>query len=78
MRDETAAWLQPMADEAQKRGIDPMPLTLASMELAEVNWVRFGQLLRDELGWDDTYPARPGSEDAAPHGLGKLHEAVVF
>lgn len=23
------------------------------------DWVRFGQLLRHELGWDDTYPALP-------------------
>jgi hypothetical protein len=24
-----------------------------------IDWVRFGQLLRHELGWDDTYPAFP-------------------
>ena len=24
-----------------------------------IDWVRFGELLRHELGWDDTYPAMP-------------------
>ena len=24
-----------------------------------VDWVRFGELLRQRLGWDDTYPAYP-------------------
>jgi len=24
-----------------------------------VEWVRFGRLLRHELGWDDTYPDHP-------------------
>jgi hypothetical protein len=24
-----------------------------------LDWVRFGQFLRHELGWDDTYPAFP-------------------
>ena len=24
-----------------------------------VDWLKFGQLLRHELGWDDSYPERP-------------------
>jgi hypothetical protein len=24
-----------------------------------IDWIRFGQLRRHELGWDDTYPAYP-------------------
>jgi len=26
-----------------------------------IDWIRFGHLLRHELGWDDTYPAEPQS-----------------
>jgi len=26
---------------------------------AGIDWIRFGQLLRHELGWDETYPAYP-------------------
>lgn len=29
-----------------------------------MDWVRFGQLLRHELGWDDTYPAYPDFPEA--------------
>jgi hypothetical protein len=81
MRDETGVWLEPMLDEADKRGIATTPLLYpASIPAAEADneigdwlakhpvpgvehratdWVRFGQLLRHELGWDDTYPAFP-------------------
>jgi len=29
-----------------------------------LDWVRFGQLLRAELGWDDTYPDLPDFPEA--------------
>lgn len=29
-----------------------------------IDWVRLGQLLRHELGWDDTYPAMPDFPEA--------------
>lgn len=29
-----------------------------------LDWVRFGQLLRSRLGWDDTYPAYPDFPEA--------------
>jgi hypothetical protein len=32
--------------------------------VSEVDWVRFGQLLRHELGMDDTYPAFPDFPEA--------------
>lgn len=31
----------------------------AGARVAGIDWVRFGQLLRDELGWEDSYPACP-------------------
>ncbi|OBI33762.1 hypothetical protein [Mycobacterium sp. E2238] len=77
MRDETAAWLEPMLTEAEQRDVDIKSLmTQATMPAAEtsdpaieamahldpevrgIDWVRFGELLRRELGWD-TYPADP-------------------
>jgi hypothetical protein len=81
MREETAIWLDPMHEEAEKRGINIIALQRqATMPAAEsgspfvewlsknapagavvrgVDWVRFGQLLRHQLGWDDAYPAYP-------------------
>ena len=87
MREETANWLNPMREEADKRGINIEALfRSASMPAAEaaepwldalaehyavpgvqwrgIDWVRFGQLLRHELGWDDTYPAYPDFPEA--------------
>lgn len=29
-----------------------------------IDWIRFGELLRHELGWDDTYPAYPDFPEA--------------
>ncbi len=45
----------PEPDLAERLGgwPDVPDLTLA------VDWVKFGQLLRHELGWDATYPERP-------------------
>lgn len=34
------------------------------IEHRAVDWVRFGQLLRHELGWDNTYPAYPDFPEA--------------
>lgn len=80
MRDETATWLAPMTDEAERRGIFiPDLMKQATMSAAEagsaslnwiagymppearlsaIDWIRFGQLLRDELGWQN-YPHCP-------------------
>jgi hypothetical protein len=35
-----------------------------SVGLRGFDWVRFGQLLRHELGWDETYPAIPDFPEA--------------
>ena len=89
MREETAQWLNPMFDEAAKRGdVDVLALIRqASMPAAEacnpaldsvaemhpdtpgvrhlaVDWIRFGQLLRHQLGWDDAYPVYPDFPEA--------------
>ncbi len=50
------------AVEADSPQID----ALASMmpegaDLRAVDWVRFGRLLRHELGWDSTYPDHPAA-----------------
>lgn len=28
-----------------------------------IDWIRFGQLLRTEIGWDKTYPAYPADSN---------------
>lgn len=84
MREETALWLNPMWDEADKRGMNDLRglMMQASMPAAEadapvgdilaelpvsnashlaIDWIRFGQLLREALGWCD-YPALPDDE----------------
>jgi hypothetical protein len=84
MRDETAAWLDPMFQALYEEG-DSRPgviqtlMAQALMPAAEagtpmmnwlaryapdgarsmaIDWIRFGQLLRDKLGWD-WYPEEP-------------------
>jgi len=44
----------PSADEALRLA-DEFPGVTAGA----IDWVRFGQQLRHDLGWDDTYPAEP-------------------
>ncbi len=93
MRDSTDAWLRPLQNEAERRGINigalmkqaSMPLQEADwvmigklhFGLAEVkddvpgaerravDWIKFGQLLRAELGWTD-YPEWPQEEEMPP------------
>ena len=38
--------------------------TPTGAHVSGMDWVRFGQLLRHELGWDDTYPAFPDFPEA--------------
>ena len=35
--------------------------------VSAIDWIRFGELLRHKLGWDDTYPALP--DDVSDVGL---------
>jgi hypothetical protein len=34
-----------------------------AVAMEAIDWVRFGGLLRDALGWEDTYPAFPASPE---------------
>ncbi|MEU4287810.1 hypothetical protein AB0E63_06275 [Kribbella sp. NPDC026596] len=47
------------AAEADDPWLDKLQSYAPSGALRGIAWVRFGQLLRHELGWDDTYPAFP-------------------
>lgn len=83
MRDDTAAWLDPLFEELTKRNdgdIDVQRLMMAAtMPAAEagtqmmdwlvrnvpdgvsagaIDWIRFGNLLAEALGWPD-YPGEP-------------------
>lgn len=80
MRDETAAWLEPMLDKAHLNPAEfnaliaqaTMPAAEACDTLCDwltdnappaasvraLDWIRFGQLLRDRIGWSD-YPCCP-------------------
>lgn len=83
MKEETAAWLEPMLDavgsdpvlknlmtqasfpmvEAADSNVDALGTMLADTAIPEsalraIDWIRFGQLLRDHLGWEG-YPASP-------------------
>ena len=44
----------PLLDELSQ--LDP--------NMVPIDWIRFGELLRHELGWDDTYPAYPDEDKA--------------
>jgi hypothetical protein len=35
---------------------------IPGMRHSAIDWIRFGQLLRHELGWDDAYPAYPAGD----------------
>jgi hypothetical protein len=85
--DATQRWLQPLMEEAARRGVGGDKIALmvmkaafstaepdghavvainptnpdADAKLESLDYLRFGQLLRHELGWDDTYPDRPGN-----------------
>jgi hypothetical protein len=75
VRNETAAWLNPMIVEAEKRGIDMDSLFLAATaedpfffhpddserKQGLTDWGRLGELLRNALGWD-WYPSEPWGE----------------
>jgi hypothetical protein len=50
----------PIGDWLAKR----FPAASEGPVMRAVDWVRFGQLLRHELGWDDTYPAYPDFPEA--------------
>jgi hypothetical protein len=55
------------AAEAATPFIDWMPKNVGDVPGVEhraIDWVRFGQLLRLMLGWDDTYPAYPDFPEA--------------
>jgi hypothetical protein len=88
MPDEaTQTWLQPLFEEAARRGFTGDKIALMVMKgafstaepdnrgvealntqmrdpdakLEVMDWVRVGEILRHELGWDDIYPAHPPS-----------------
>ncbi|EFG75186.1 hypothetical protein HMPREF0591_4864 [Mycobacterium parascrofulaceum ATCC BAA-614] len=49
------------AAEADDPAVDRLARTApAGARLSGIDWVRFGQLQRHELGWETTYPACPG------------------
>lgn len=80
MNQETREWLEPMlaqlddqpADEAN-RFIDEL-VTRATVsdgkpvygQQCVVDWIKVGQLLRHELGWDGTYPDHPEGAGGSP------------
>lgn len=73
MRDDTDAWMTPMLQaagtqttsarfmELMRQATPPVPgQAAADVPVDAVDWVRFGYLLRAELGWDSSYPDHPG------------------
>ena len=72
MRESTSKWLEPMLLEADLREVDvgalmsqaTVPPAEAASYIPEgaaahaIDWIRFGRLLREKLGWKD-YPGFP-------------------
>jgi hypothetical protein len=54
--NEITAWLEPLFEAAESTDIDLW--ALVERATVRVDWVRFGQLLRHELGWAG-YPENP-------------------
>jgi hypothetical protein len=52
------------AAEADNPFLDSLADVVPGIEHRAMDWVRFGQLLRHEIGWDDTYPAYPDFPEA--------------
>jgi DNA segregation ATPase FtsK/SpoIIIE, S-DNA-T family len=50
--------------EADSQLLDDIAHHVPDEKVLGVDWVRFGQLLRGELGWDDRYPAYPDFPEA--------------
>ena len=53
------------------RPVFDQPTTAIRMAM---DWIRFGQLLRDRLGWDD-YPPLPPSFQSGPLSVPKVRHA---
>lgn len=51
------------ADNPLLDAIDKMVDGDSGVHVAAMDWVRYGQLLRHELGWGDTYPVCPPSDE---------------
>ena len=54
------------AAEAANPAIDEISRMVdddSGVRIAAQDWLGFGLLLRDKLGWDDTYPASPPDND---------------
>ena len=73
MQTDIASWLEPLLCAAERQpAIDlwalmdsaTYPVPQAPDLATAVDWVRFGQLLRQQLGWD-AYPAAPDGPDGA-------------
>src|SRR6516165_5503600 len=73
MQTDIASWLEPLLCAAERQpAIDlwalmnsaTYPVPQAPDLATVVDWVRFGQLLRQQLGWD-AYPAAPDGPDGA-------------
>jgi len=72
VRESTSRWLEPMLLEADLREVDvgalmsraTVPAAKAASYMPEgaaaraIDWIRFGRLLREKLGWED-YPGFP-------------------
>ena len=52
------------ATEAATPLLDWLATADIGVEFRGIDWVQLGQLLRHELGWDDTYPAYPDFPEA--------------
>jgi hypothetical protein len=77
VRPQTSAWLDPMiratrgGDNNFRELIkqasvvldDELPHAARVVGNVGINWIRFGELLRTELGWEDTYPGLPAKPD---------------
>lgn len=68
MKDDLRGWLAPLMSEAQEQGINLSVELLIATKPPEgrlsgpMNWVLYGQLIIERLGWEDTYPDSPSSE----------------
>jgi hypothetical protein len=46
-------------DPEHRSDVAALPREWPDLPAAAVDWVKMGQLLRHELGWDESYPAEP-------------------
>lgn len=68
MKDDLRGWLAPLMSEARDRGMNLSVELLTANKPPKgrlsgaMNWVLYGQLIIERLGWEDTYPDSPSSE----------------